>query len=121
MRAALEVLADLPGRRVAVLGEMLELGEGHDAGHVAVGEVAGQIADLLIVVGPGAFGIVEGAMAAGLAPERILHVDDATDALDALRPRLRDRDVVLVKGSRGIGLDAVVAGLRADAGLEPYR
>ncbi len=121
VRAALEVLADLPGRRVAVLGEMLELGEGHDSGHVAVGEVAGHIADLLVVVGPGAFGIVEGAMAAGLPPERILHVDDAADALDALRPRLRDRDVVLVKGSRGIGLDAVVAGLRADAGLEPYR
>jgi UDP-N-acetylmuramoyl-tripeptide--D-alanyl-D-alanine ligase len=121
MRAALELLADLPGRRVAVLGEMLELGDGHEAGHVAVGEVAGHVADLLVVVGPGAFGIVEGAMAAGLAPERILHVDDAAEALDALRPRLRDRDVVLVKGSRGIGLDAVVAGLRADAGLEPYR
>jgi UDP-N-acetylmuramoyl-tripeptide--D-alanyl-D-alanine ligase len=121
VRAALEVLADLPGRRVAVLGEMLELGEGHETGHLAVGEAAASVVDLLIVVGTDAEGIVEGAMAAGLPAERILAAEDATAALDALRPRLRDRDVVLVKGSRGIGLDGVVAGLRADAGLEPYR
>jgi len=114
--AALELLADLPGRRVAVLGEMLELGDAHDAGHAAVGAAAAPVADLLVVVGDGAFGIVEGAMAAGLAPERIHHVSDADDALEVLRPRLRDGDVTLVKGSRGIGLDALVAALVAEYG-----
>jgi UDP-N-acetylmuramoyl-tripeptide--D-alanyl-D-alanine ligase len=116
MAAALELLAGLPGRRVAVLGEMLELGEGHEAGHLAVGEAAASIVDLLIVVGPDATGIADGARAAGLDPGRIHHVRDAEEALDVLRPRLRDDDVVLVKASRGIALEAVVDGLRLELG-----
>jgi UDP-N-acetylmuramoyl-tripeptide--D-alanyl-D-alanine ligase len=119
MRAALEVLAGLPGRRVAVLGTMLELGEDHDAGHLAVGEAAADVVQLLIVVGPEARGIADGAIAAGLAPDRILHVGDAEAALDALRPRLRDDDTVLVKASRGLALDRVVDGLRLELGEPP--
>lgn len=114
--AALELLAGMPGRRVAVLGEMLELGDAHEAGHRAVGEAVGSIADLLIVVGPGAGGIAAGAMDAGLDIGRIHLVPDAEAALDALRPRLRDGDSVLVKASRGIELDRVVDGLRLELG-----
>ncbi|MFL5686283.1 MAG: UDP-N-acetylmuramoyl-tripeptide--D-alanyl-D-alanine ligase [Chloroflexota bacterium] len=116
MTAALEVLADLPGRHVAVLGEMLELGEGHDSGHRAVGETAAAVADLLIVVGAEASGIADGAAEAGLDRSRIHLVADADAALDTLEPRLRDDDVVLVKASRGIGLDRVVDGLRLSQG-----
>ncbi len=116
MVAALELLAELPGRRVAVLGEMLELGDAHDDGHYAVGEAAGRVADLVIVVGVGANGVAEGARDAGLDPGRVLAVDDANAALEALRPRLRDGDVVLVKASRGIGLDALVDALRTERG-----
>jgi len=116
MTAALEVLADLPGRHVAVLGEMLELGEGHESGHRAVGEIAGAVAELLIVVGAEATAIAEGAADAGLDRSRIHVVPDADAALDALEPRLRDGDVVLVKASRGIGLDRVVDGLRLSQG-----
>jgi UDP-N-acetylmuramoyl-tripeptide--D-alanyl-D-alanine ligase len=115
--AALEVLADLPGRPVAVLGEMLELGEAHEDGHRAVGDAAGRTAALLIVVGSAVGAIATAAADAGLAPERILVVPDAASALEALRPRLRDGDVVLVKGSRGIGLDALVDALRTERGL----
>ena len=114
--AALDLLAGLPGRRVAVLGEMLELGETHEEGHLAVGEAAGAVAELLIVVGPDARGIAEGAVTAGLAEDRILRVTDADAALDTLRPRLRDGDTVLVKASRGIGLDTVVDALRLELG-----
>jgi UDP-N-acetylmuramoyl-tripeptide--D-alanyl-D-alanine ligase len=114
--AALDLLADLPGRHVAVLGEMLELGEAHEAGHRSVGELAGQIADLLIVVGEDAGGIVAGALDAGLDPGRVHAARDAEAALDVLRPRLRDGDVVLVKASRGIGLDRLVDALRLDIG-----
>jgi UDP-N-acetylmuramoyl-tripeptide--D-alanyl-D-alanine ligase len=114
--AALDLLAGLPGRRVAVLGEMLELGDRHEAGHEAVGDVAGRTAELLIVVGKGAWGIVAGARAAGLDPARIHHVADTDAALEALRPRLRDGDVVLVKASRGIGLDRLVDQLRIELG-----
>ena len=110
--AALELLGDLPGRHVAVLGEMLELGEGHEEGHIAVGEAAAGMAELLIVVGSEAGGIAAGAIGAGLDTSRVHVVPDAEAALDALHPRLREGDVVLVKASRGIGLDRVVDGLR---------
>lgn len=114
--AALQLLEDLPGRHVAVLGEMLELGEGHESGHLAVGQAAASVAELLIVVGDGAGGIAAGAVDAGLDASRVHHVPDADAALDALVPRLRDDDVVLVKASRGIGLDRVVDGLRLHLG-----
>jgi UDP-N-acetylmuramoyl-tripeptide--D-alanyl-D-alanine ligase len=114
--AALELLAGLPGRRVAVLGTMLELGDGHDAGHVTVGETAGRTVELLVVVGPEASGIVEGARSSGLDAARIHHVGDVDEALDVLRPRLQDGDAILVKASRGIGLDRLVDALRLEIG-----
>jgi UDP-N-acetylmuramoyl-tripeptide--D-alanyl-D-alanine ligase len=117
--AALELLAGLPGRRVAVLGEMLELGDAHESGHRAVGEAAGGIVELLVVVGADARGIVDGAVEAGLDPARIHHVPDVDEALDVLPPRLRDGDVVLVKASRGIELDRLVDGLRLELGERP--
>jgi UDP-N-acetylmuramoyl-tripeptide--D-alanyl-D-alanine ligase len=112
VRAALELLAGLPGRRVAVLGEMRELGSAHATGHREVGEAAGDTVDLLVVVdgGPGgaAEGIVLGACAAGLAPEHVLAVADAGGAVGVLRDRLAPGDVVLVKASRGVALERVV-------------
>ena len=116
VKAALELLGGLPGRRVAVLGEMLELGPAHAEGHVEVGEVAAGVAELLVVVGDGAAGIADGARDAGLDPARVLVARDRDTALDLLRPRLRDGDVVLVKASRGIALDLLVDALRAELG-----
>ena len=69
-----------------------------------------------MVVGSGARAIAEGAVAAGLAERDIVRVPDAETALDALVPRLRDGDVVLVKASRGIALERVVDGLRRELG-----
>jgi UDP-N-acetylmuramoyl-tripeptide--D-alanyl-D-alanine ligase len=117
MLAALDLLASLPGRRVAILGEMLELGDGGEAAHRAVGRAAARVADLLVVVGAGASGIAQGARQAGLEPERILRADDRDAARDLLRPRLVGGDVVLVKASRGIGLERLIDDLRED--LEP--
>ena len=116
MHAALDLLAALPAsRRVAVLGEMLELGDGHDAGHREVGTAAAEVAALLVVGGAGAGLMAEAAIAAGLPADRVIWVDDAEAALDALRPRLRVGDTLLVKGSRGIALDEVVERLVAEA------
>ena len=112
--AALELMAGLPGRRGAVLGEMLELGDASDEGHRVVGEAAARMVDWLVVVGAGASGIAEGAQAAGMDPASILRVRDADVALEAIPPRLRDGDVVLVKASRGMALDRVVDGLRRE-------
>jgi len=116
MVAALDLLAGLPGRRIAVLGEMLELGERHEDGHRVVGEAAAGIVDRLVVVGGGATAIADGARDAGLDASRIALVQDPAAALDHLRPRLRDGDVVLVKASRGIGLEGLVESLRTELG-----
>jgi UDP-N-acetylmuramoyl-tripeptide--D-alanyl-D-alanine ligase len=112
--AALDMLAGLPGRRIAVLGEMYELGKGAVSGHREVGTAAAATVDLLVVVGAGAAGIAAGARAAGLDASRILEARDRDAALDLLRSRLRDGDVVLIKASRGVELDALVDGLRAE-------
>jgi UDP-N-acetylmuramoyl-tripeptide--D-alanyl-D-alanine ligase len=115
MRAALELLGGIPGRHVAILGEMLELGPGHEAGHREVGEAAGDALDLLVVVdgqpGGRAEAMAAGARASGLAPDRVLPVPDAEAAVSALRGRLAPGDVVLVKASRGVALERAVDGL----------
>ena len=113
MLAALELLASLPGRPVAVLGEMLELGDAHVPGHRAVGEAAGRAVAELVVVGPGAAGIAEGGIAAGMAPARVHLVPDREAAIALLPSLLRPGDVVLVKASRGAALEAIVDVLRA--------
>ncbi|HUQ43402.1 MAG TPA: UDP-N-acetylmuramoyl-tripeptide--D-alanyl-D-alanine ligase [Candidatus Limnocylindria bacterium] len=117
--AALDLLAGLPGRRIAVLGEMLELGKGAATGHREVGTAAAATVDLLVTVGPGATGIAAGARAAGLDASRILEARDRDAALDLLRGRLRDGDVVLVKASRGMELDILVDALRAELARAP--
>ena len=115
VKAALELLTGIPGRPIAVLGEMRELGDAHDVGHRDAGAAAGEVLDLLVVVdgGPGgaAEGIAAGARAAGLAPGRVIPVADAQAAVDALRDVLAVGDVVLVKASRGVALERVVDGL----------
>jgi UDP-N-acetylmuramoyl-tripeptide--D-alanyl-D-alanine ligase len=117
--AALDMLAGLPGRRIAVLGEMLELGKGAVTGHREVGTAAAATVDLLVTVGPGASGIAAGARAAGLDASRILEARDREAALDLLRVRLRDGDVVLVKASRGVELDLLVEGLKTELARTP--
>jgi UDP-N-acetylmuramoyl-tripeptide--D-alanyl-D-alanine ligase len=117
--AALDLLAGLPGRRIAVLGEMLELGKGSVAGHKEVGTAAAATVDLLVTVGAGAAPIAAGAKAAGLDASRILEARDRDAALDLLRVRLRDNDVVLVKASRGVELDLLVDALRTELARAP--
>lgn len=111
MLAALELLSGLPGRHVAVLGEMLELGEETFVAHLAVGREAAARCDRLVVVGPGAAGIAEGALSAGMSPGAMDRVSDRDAALALLAGLLRPGDSVLVKASRGAALDLLVEGL----------
>jgi UDP-N-acetylmuramoyl-tripeptide--D-alanyl-D-alanine ligase len=111
MRAALELLATLGGRPIAVLGEMLELGPLHDGAHREVGACAAPVVAELVVVGAGAAGIADGAEAAGLEPARIHRVADRETALAVLQAILREGDVVLVKASRGAALETLVDAL----------
>jgi len=109
--AALNLLSELEGRKVAVLGDMLELGPYETHGHRMVGARAAEVVELLITVGERGRIIASSAAAAGLEPSRIVDLDDAQQAIQYLRPQLRESDVVLVKGSRGMHMDRIVAAL----------
>ena len=86
MRAALELLATLPGRHVAVLGEMYELGEGTEAGHREVGEIAAGLVDLLVVIGAAALAHL--GVGAGRGPCARPHRRGAGPRIGAGRPPL---------------------------------
>lgn len=125
VRAALRTLAAVErpsdGRTWAVLGIMAELGPDADDEHAAVGEVVRELGiDRLIAVGEGTAPVLEGAAAAGMPQHARWHVEDAAAALELLRDDARPGDVVLVKGSRVAGLEAVADGLeehlRGDGG-----
>jgi UDP-N-acetylmuramoyl-tripeptide--D-alanyl-D-alanine ligase len=112
MRRLLDLLARVSGRRVAVLGEMYELGEMAAEAHAQVGREAAASCDVLVAVGgTNASRLSEAARAAGLAAADIHVAEDAAGAADVLRRLLKTGDVVLVKGSRGVGLDLTVAAL----------
>ena len=106
--AALDLLTELPGRHIAVLGEMLELGDSAEPEHRRVGAYAADTADRLVIVGDGAHGIADGAMERGLDADRITLAADRDEALTALLAQLRDGDSILVKASRGAALDLLV-------------
>ena len=116
MAAALEVLAGVPRRRVAVLGDMLELGSHHESAHRDVGRRAAQMADFLVTIGPGGRLIAKGAGDAGMPSRRIISVADPQDLQPTLERLVRDGDVVLVKGSHALELGRVVPRL-----LDPHR
>jgi UDP-N-acetylmuramoyl-tripeptide--D-alanyl-D-alanine ligase len=113
MAAALDLLATLPGRKVAVLGEMLELGEGSAAAHRAVGEHAGRVAGLVVAVGPTADLYAAGAAA---GPAEVHALADHAAAAELLAASLRPGDVVLLKGSRGAAMDELLPVLERLAG-----
>jgi UDP-N-acetylmuramoyl-tripeptide--D-alanyl-D-alanine ligase len=117
-RRALDVLrtAETAGRRIAVLGEMLELGDHGMELHEGVGRAAGAARlDVLIAVGGDAAGVLAGAaVVGGLARERVQHAATSGLAADAVAALVRAGDVILVKGSRGVRTDQVVDRLKAE-------
>lgn len=114
--AALEFLAETPvaspHRRLAVLGDMLELGPDEERLHRAIGARAADVVDGLVTVGPRGRWIAESAGAAGLG--RIATAEDADEAIELVARELSPGvgDLLLVKGSRGIELDRLVEALR---------
>ena len=106
--------ADVQGRRVAVIGDMLELGEQelqfhHDSGKGIPRDVAAVVA-----VGPRSKALLDGAREAGFPDDALHHFDDAASAGEFLKTFLRAGDLVLVKASRGIGLDRIVTMLEKE-------
>jgi UDP-N-acetylmuramoyl-tripeptide--D-alanyl-D-alanine ligase len=113
--AALNLLEELDGRRVAVLGDMLELGEYEEKGHRLVGARVAGIADLLITIGERARWIADEAQTVGMPDEQVIELKDSQDAVTYLEERVEEGDVILVKGSRGMRMDRIVSALEAHA------
>jgi UDP-N-acetylmuramoyl-tripeptide--D-alanyl-D-alanine ligase len=114
VEAALETLGELArtDRRIAILGEMRELGGLAPAAHARVGRAAARLpVDELHLLGPATEWTRDGATAAGLPAERIWIYEDREALAAAVSRRLRPRDWVLVKGSRAMGLEAVADAL----------
>jgi len=114
MQAALEVLRLAPrgALKIAVLGDMLELGEHAERAHEEIGSLAGKTADIVIAVGDYAPRVVQSARRAGLATDRAFVVEGVDQAVAALTPLLTAQTQVLVKGSRAMRLERVVEQIR---------
>ena len=112
LEAAVVSLTLVPGlRRVAVLGDMLELGETGPQLHREAGRALAGRVDLVAAIGPLSKHVVEGAREAGLAARALLHFDDAATASPAVASLVTPGDAVLVKASRGMRLEQVVDAL----------
>lgn len=120
MQAALKVLSQVSdskkGRKIAVLGEMRELGSYSQSGHRTVGAAAAkEQVDLLFTFGKDALAIAEGAVMQGMDPRAIVSIEsiDAPEALaDEIRARVMEGDVLLFKASRAVKLELVIALLK---------
>ena len=109
--AALNLLADLEGRRIAVLGDMLELGPVETASHRLVGRRAREVAHVLVTVGPLGRLIASEALNVGMPTDRVFIADDSVEAVTILENIVEPADVILVKGSRGIHMDQIVSAM----------
>jgi UDP-N-acetylmuramoyl-tripeptide--D-alanyl-D-alanine ligase len=108
--AALDLLAEIPGRRIAVLGDMAELGAASREGHLAVGRRAAETADVIHAIGEEAGLIAQAAREAG--HRDVHHWPTKEAACDALAEDLRPDDVVLLKASRAIALETLLEALK---------
>ena len=118
MAAALAVLGNRTGRKIAVLGDMLELGVCSQAEHYRVGRIAAEKADVVLAYGPNAGRVVDGAITGGIAPA-MARSFETHDAMAAYMKRMiRPGDVILVKGSRGMHMELVLEKFLNDAPAE---
>ncbi|MES3031844.1 MAG: UDP-N-acetylmuramoyl-tripeptide--D-alanyl-D-alanine ligase [Patescibacteria group bacterium] len=115
-KAALETLGQVKcsSRRIAVLGDMLELGKHTIETHTDVGKVAKENCDALIVVGPRAKSIKEGALEAGMKEGIIFEFLDSYEAGNFIKTFVQKGDLVLIKGSQGMRMERVVESVLLD-------
>jgi len=110
LKSALKSLAELPSkRRMAVLGDMLELGKKENQYHLQAGKQVVKFGwDFLVTVGLLGVHIAEGARSAGMRKERIRSFQDAEEAAEAIWSLTQDGDLILVKGSHGTHTEKIV-------------
>ena len=108
MAAALGVLGNRPGRRIAVLGDMLELGDCAQAEHYKVGRIAAEKADLVFAYGPYGKRVVDGTITGGMSLSRGRAYTDRDELVAALKHSAKPGDVILFKGSHGMHLEQIL-------------
>lgn len=108
--AALNLLAELNGRKVAVFGDMLELGAYEEQGHRLVGGRAVQVAEVVVAVGEKGRWIGEAAQNAGMA-RQVFFAENNARAVEILREVVVKGDMILIKGSRGAKMEEIVVAL----------
>jgi len=111
--AALNLLADLDGRKVAVLGGMHELGSFTHEGHKLVGRRAREVADQIVTVGALGRLIGEQAIEAGMIPAAVQMAETNAEAIAILRRTVQQGDMIVVKGSRAVQMEEIVAAISA--------
>jgi UDP-N-acetylmuramoyl-tripeptide--D-alanyl-D-alanine ligase len=113
MKSAIETVAGIKvKRKVAIIGDMRELGEFSKKAHKEIGELAGQTFDVLIAVGPESKVYIDAAMKHRFAKKNVVHVQKVEEVLPQLRDVIKERDLVLIKASHSIGLSKAVAALQ---------
>jgi UDP-N-acetylmuramoyl-tripeptide--D-alanyl-D-alanine ligase len=110
--AALNLLDDLSGRKIAVLGDMAELGEYEEEGHRKVGCRAADAVQLLVTVGARARLIAEEARACGLPEQAAVQFETNDQAVAYLQAAIQPDDIVLIKGSRSMAMEEIVTALQ---------
>lgn len=111
MLAALNLLDEMDGRKLAVLGDMLELGPYEKQGHELVGMRTAQVVKTLLTLGPRAHMIADAARRAGMKPANIIEFEEAEPIVDWLNKNLTSGDAVLIKGSHGLRMDRITSAL----------
>lgn len=115
MRVALDTFAACSGKRkIAILGDMLELGSYAQKAHEDMGAYAASIGTLLIFVGEQSRFGYEQALRNGFPADRLFHFSISTEVIDMIRIMLQPGDVVLIKGSQGMRMEKIVKGIMAE-------
>ena len=108
MAAALNVLGNRPGRHIAVLGDMLELGDCAQAEHYKIGRIAAEKADMVFAYGPHAGRVLDGTITGGMPETMGRAFDDREELAIAQKRAAKPGDVILFKGSHGMHLEKVL-------------
>ncbi len=113
MQEALNTLQDIPAKRkIAVLGDMLELGKYSIEAHETIGRLAGQIVEILVTVGPLAKSIAKVAKINGLSENKILSFNTTNEACPSVQKLIKKGDLILIKASRGMRLEKIVEAIK---------
>lgn len=109
--AALNLLEEMDGKHIAVLGDMLELGQYEKQGHEMIGIRAAEVADTLLTLGTRAKTIAKSARKAGMSANTIFEFEKTENLAEWLQANLTSQDTVLIKGSRGLRMDRITMAL----------